>query len=254
MQFRTKLFGYLDKSIKQTAIGRRGEIMNYDCMIVDDEKALLESTSEYLNLFGVKTITVQTAQDCIRIILNNTVKLILLDINLGEDSGFELCKKLRGMTNVPILFISARNSNDDMLLALHIGGDDYIQKPYSLSVLLAKIQVVLKRCYPQTRSEIVKLGNCTANVEEQMLYRAGEIVKLKGMESKLLFYLINNSGRTITKTELFREVWENVITGDNTLNVHIRHLREKMEEDPNNPRLLKTVWGMGYMLILENQE
>ena len=108
--------------------------MTFDCLIVDDEKTLLESTGEYLNLFGIKTITAQTTQECIDIINEHTIRLILLDINLHKDSGFELCKKIREISNVPLIFISARSSDDDKVLALHIGGDDYIQKPYSLKL------------------------------------------------------------------------------------------------------------------------
>ena len=119
--------------------------MNYDCLIIDDEQEVASGTCEYFNLFGVNSHYVLNADDAISFLRENTVSLILLDINLGNDSGFNLCKTLRETLDVPILFISARTSNEDMLLALNIGGDDYIQKPYSLSVLLAKVKAVLKR-------------------------------------------------------------------------------------------------------------
>ena len=119
--------------------------MHYDCLIVDDEVPLAQSTTEYFNLFDVKTVAVFNARDCIEFLKNNTVDLILLDINLGETSGFDLCQALRKTTQIPILFISARQSDDDILLALHIGGDDYIRKPYSLHILLAKVKVTLNR-------------------------------------------------------------------------------------------------------------
>ncbi len=229
---------------------KRGVIMVYDCLIIDDEESLLDSTSEYLNLFGIRTITAQSIDRCFEIISSHTVKLILLDINLGDESGFEICKKIRQMSEVPIIFISARSSTDDMILALHIGGDDYIQKPYSLSYLLAKIQVFLKRYYPEDSLEAIQLGHCKVNLKKEELYSNGTRVKLKGMEKKLLFYLIKNQGRTIGKEELFKNVWQDSITGDNTLNVHIRRLREKIEIDPNDPQVLKTVWGVGYILML----
>ncbi|MDO4720569.1 MAG: response regulator transcription factor [Peptostreptococcaceae bacterium] len=218
----------------------------YDCLIVDDEQSLLESTSEYLNLFGIRTATAGSAEECLHIVGENEIRLILLDINLGGDSGFELCRKLRELTQAPILFISARSSNDDVILALHIGGDDYIQKPYSLGVLLAKIKAVLKRNYPQTRDERVRFGSCSADLREERLYKGDQEIRLKGMERKLLFYLIKNAGRTLSKEEIFEKVWEESVTGDNTLNVHIRHLREKIEEDPNESQILRTVWGIGY--------
>ena len=117
--------------------------MHYDCLIIDDELEVAVSTCEYFNLFGVSSHCVLNAEDALSFLLENTVSTILLDINLGDTSGFSLCKNLRETLDVPILFISARTSNEDMLLALGIGGDDYILKPFSLSVLLAKVKAVL---------------------------------------------------------------------------------------------------------------
>ena len=122
--------------------------MNYSVLIVDDETELAESTAEYFNMFDVPSKCVFTADEAVRFFEDNTAKLILLDINLSEKggmSGFDLCKKIRETLDVPILFISARSSDDDMVIALNIGGDDYITKPYSLSVLFAKVKAVLKR-------------------------------------------------------------------------------------------------------------
>ena len=138
--------------------------MTFDCLVVDDEKTLLDSTSEYLNLFGVKTITAETAKECMDILNKYPIRLILLDINLNKDSGF----------------------------ALHIGGDDYIQKPYSLSYLLAKIKAVLKRYYPETVEEVISLGICTVNLKNETVYKENTEVKLKSMEKKLLFYFLKN--------------------------------------------------------------
>ena len=119
--------------------------MRFNCLIVDDEKVLADSTAEYFNLFGVNTLAVYGVDGCRNFFKSNTCELILLDINLGGGSGFDLCKELRETTNIPILFISARTSDDDKIVALNIGGDDYVQKPYSLGVLLAKVKAVLKR-------------------------------------------------------------------------------------------------------------
>lgn len=119
--------------------------MKIDCLIVDDEIALAETTCEYFNMFEVDTAFVTSAEECELFLKEHEPSLILLDINLGHESGFDLCKKLRKTTQIPILFISARSSDDDVLIALNIGGDDYIQKPYTLSILLAKVKAVLKR-------------------------------------------------------------------------------------------------------------
>ena len=197
-------------------------------------------------MFGVKTYWVADEVACFDFLKHNEVDLILMDINLGKSSGFEICKKLRETTNIPILFISARTSDDDVLLALNIGGDDYIQKPYSLSILLAKVKTVLKR-YKNNVSQVYTFGNFSFEPDAEKLIYNGEEIKLKSMESKLLTFLLQNKNRIISKDELFHKVWGDGITGDNTLNVHIRWLREKIEKDPNEPTYIKTVWGTGYV-------
>jgi len=216
--------------------------MNYDCLIIDDEQEVASGTCEYFNLFGVNSHYVLNADDAISFLRENTVSLILLDINLGNDSGFNLCKTLRETLDVPILFISARTSNEDMLLALNIGGDDYIQKPYSLSVLLAKVKAVLKR-YGAKKTE----GRLRVDAATERITLDGKALQLKHMEYKLLKYLIDNKGRVVGKEELFEKVWGDNFVGDGTLNVHVRRLREKIEADPNEPLLIKTVWGVGYV-------
>ena len=119
--------------------------MHYNCLIVDDEIELAKMTAEYFQMFDISTEYVDSAAACYDFLEKNDIDLLLLDINLGDGSGFEVCKKIREEYQLPILFISARQSDDDVLVALSIGGDDYIKKPYSLSVLLAKVKVNLKR-------------------------------------------------------------------------------------------------------------
>jgi two-component system response regulator RegX3 len=218
----------------------------YDCLIVDDEEALSQSTCEYFKMFGLNPYWVATLKDCFHFFTQHETDLILLDINLGQSSGFDICKKLRLTTDTPIIFISARSSDDDVLLALNVGGDDYIQKPYSLSVLLAKVKAVLKR-YRGKTDETIQFGNFTVDLDREKLLNGDTEIKLKLMEYKLLTYLIQRKNRTIPKEELFQKVWGDTFTGDGTLNVHIRRLREKIEENPNDPRFIKTVWGTGYV-------
>ena len=223
--------------------------MEYDCLIIDDEKLLADSTAEYFNLFGVKTTIAYSASECRNFFKENTAQILLLDINLGDGSGFELCKELREKTQIPILFISARTSDDDKIIALNIGGDDYIQKPYSLGVLLAKVKVVLKR-YGQNanteNSDIYSDDRLTVDFNAKQVLVEGESVKLTSLEFKLLGYLIKNKGKVISKQELFEKVWEDKFTGDGTLNVHIRKMREAIEREPSNPSYILTVWGDGY--------
>ncbi|MBR1674244.1 MAG: response regulator transcription factor [Eubacterium sp.] len=248
--------------------------MHYSVLIIDDELELSQYTAKYFNMSGITAHYVLDASSAKDFFKENTCSLILLDINLGEDSGFELCQWIRTEMNVPIFFISARQKEDDMLLALSIGGDDYICKPYSLGVLLAKVKAALKRyelavdvaagksgsgsadekqggasgSSDGNDSYIIKLGNALINLKKASITRDGKEVFLKAMEFKLLTYMLNNRNRIIKKDEFFEKVWETEYVGDVTLNVHIRHLREKLEDDAGSPKYIKTVWGVGFIL------
>ena len=244
--------------IRETVV-KAGVTMHTSVLIIDDEPELAEYTSKYFNVSGVPTEYVLSADAAAEFFKENTCSLILLDINLGSDSGFDLCRELRSSMNVPIFFISARSSEDDMLLALGIGGDDYICKPYSLGVLLAKVKAALKR-YEESGSgqggtedgDLVKLGSARIDLKKAAVVRDGKSAVLKAMEYKLLVYLLNNKDRVISKDEFFEKVWETDYVSEVTLNVHIRHLREKIEDDPSHPRFIKTVWGVGFMLEVGN--
>lgn len=222
--------------------------MKYDCLIVDDEIELANNTGEYLNMFGILTYVCYSKSECESFLKENKTSIILLDINLSDGSGFELCKNIRENTDIPILFISARNTDDDKIIALNIGGDDYIEKPYSLGVLLAKVKVFLKR-YVKDNPEIIEKyddGNLIVDYNEQKVFVKGAECKLTALEFKLLTYLINNKNKLITKDELFENVWNDKFTQDGTLNVHIRKLRMQIEDDPNEPKYIVTVWKGGY--------
>ncbi len=248
--------------------------MQYQVLIVDDEKDLAKMTAEYLQMFDISTACVYSAAECYDFFAANSAELILLDINLEDGSGFAVCKKLRGEYNLPILFISARQSDDDVLAALTIGGDDYIKKPYSLSVLLAKVKVNLKRVAelrdaekgattsaangaatgavgngtPSDAGTIAKNAILTLDAATMSAVRNGRRVPLKAKEYALLHCLYERRNTIVTKEVLFDEVWGDAFYSDGTLNVHIRKLREKLEDDPNAPKLIKTVWGTGYIL------
>lgn len=228
--------------------------MHYNCLIVDDEIDLSKMTCEYFEMFGVSCNAVETATECMDFLHKNQVDILLLDINLSQESGFDLCKKVREDYKLPILFISARQSDDDVLIALNIGGDDYIKKPYTLSVLLAKVKVILKRiCDNQeAKQELNKTEEAgIALLEDKFSVRIkGKEVALKSKEFALFKCLFEHRNSIVTKEVLFEKVWGDSFYSDGTLNVHIRKLREKLEENPNDPKLIKTIWGTGYMLEL----
>ena len=241
--------------------------MHYNCLIVDDETELSKMTAEYFRMFEVSTYCVESSASCLGFFEEgNTADLVLLDINLGDGSGFDVCKKLREEMQLPILFISARQSDDDVLIALSIGGDDYIKKPYSLSILLAKVKVNLKRI-EQMRNASGRGGAPVASSSDSngaadgdkdfaMDYPTmsviikGSSIPLKAKEYALLDCLYKHQNTIVKKEVLFDEVWGDTFFSDSTLNVHIRKLREKIEENPNEPKLIKTVWGTGYILEL----
>ncbi|MDR0469740.1 MAG: response regulator transcription factor [Peptococcaceae bacterium] len=221
-----------------------------DCLIIDDEVSISETICEYFNLFGLKSEYVTDYESGLNVAAEKQPSLILLDVTLGGQSGFALCKTLRETSDVPILFISARNTDDDILVALGVGGDDYITKPFSMAVLLAKAQAMLKRSAATAKTaldETMRFGDVEIEQGSGRVYRGGGLVKLKPLEQKLLLYLYSNRGRRVTKGELLENVWGDSFVGEGTLSVHIRHLREKLEDDPQNPRYIKTMWGSGYM-------
>ncbi|HNZ99668.1 response regulator transcription factor [Ruminococcus sp.] len=240
--------------------------MKYQCLMIDDDVTIAETTAEYFNIFDIKTAYVTSYDEAVSFLEENQVSLLLLDINLGDRSGFELCKQIRAEYDMPILFISARTSDDDVLTALNIGGDDYIKKPYTLNILLAKVKAILKRyersaeaakavsakaVYGESISrsrEIVIREGLVLDTGAHKLIRDGEVVPLKAMEYKMLAYLLNNRGRVVTKDEFLKNVWGDEFIGEGTLAVHIRHIREKTEENPNSPCIVKTVWGVGYII------
>lgn len=234
--------------------------MHYNCLIVDDEVELAKMTAEYFQMFDISTGYVDSAASCYDFIEKNDVDLILLDINLGDGSGFEVCKKVREQYQLPILFISARQSDDDVLIALSIGGDDYIKKPYSLSVLLAKVKINLKKV--EQLKELSKANESASDLDDSSdvlrideatmsVILKGERISLKAKEFALLKCLYEHKNTIVTKDTLFDEVWGDSFYSDGTLNVHIRKLREKLEKDSNNPEYIKTIWGTGYILELK---
>ncbi|MBR3447862.1 MAG: response regulator transcription factor [Oscillospiraceae bacterium] len=238
--------------------------MKYQCLMIDDDETIAETTAEYFNMFDIRTAAVGSYEAAEEFLKTHQVSLLLLDINLGGRSGFELCKQIRKQFDMPILFISARTGDDDILTALNIGGDDYIKKPYTLSILLAKVKAVLARYEKAAETaqavsakavsgitapeQITVADGILLDTGTHLLLRGSETVPLKAMEYKMLHYLLKNRGRVVTKDEFLNNVWDDAFVGEGTLPVHIRHLREKIEKDPNEPRIIRTVWGVGYII------
>lgn len=223
--------------------------MSRDVLVVDDEPELRAATVEYLQAFGLTAIGAGSAEEARRLLTQHDVGLVLLDVNLPGANGFDLCREIRSRSETPIIFVSARGGDDDQILALSIGGDDYLTKPFSLALLLAKVRRMLDRAAADvpTRSADYDDGWLRVDAASGRTWVDGSEVALKAMEDRLLRYLVARQGEVVTKAEIFEQVWREPLTSDGTLTVHIRRLRTKIEPDPDQPRYIRTVWGRGYL-------
>lgn len=226
--------------------------MRYNVLIIDDEIELGNATKEYFEAFGISTAFCESIDSAFKWLEKNAADLLLLDINLKDGNGFEMCKVLRKKYDMPIIFVSARVASDDILLGLHIGGDDYITKPYELSILLAKVKARLNRAASQNKT--LAIADLVIDYKTHKAYKNGLDLELKNKEFLLLAYLVQNKNKTLNKDEIFSAVWGDAFFSDGTLTVHIRKLRERIEENPDNPKMIKTVWGVGYIFEELNEK
>lgn len=220
----------------------------YNCLIVDDDKDLNGLIKEYFENDNITSIGVDSIADARTILQLHEFDSILLDINLGKDSGYDLCHEIRQNNNVPIIFCSCRRQDEDILRALCIGGDDYVTKPFSLPVLSAKIKAILRRQHGGNKSGAIE-WNCFVIDKSAMKITKNDLpLTLSATEFELFAYLVQNPNRVIDKNELLKAVWGDGYYSPDTLNVYIRKLREKIENNPNSPEFIKTIWGIGYIL------
>lgn len=219
-------------------------------LIVDDDKDLSYIIAEMLEGYGYVVTKAESADEALDLLSDNTFHLILLDINLPDSTGFELCKELRRASAVPVIFASARTSEDDRITGFDIGGDDYLPKPYSMKELLSRVNALLRRSYGfGSEEKVVSFGDVTVNITSREVIKSGNNISLSLREFDLLSYLCLNMNTAISKDRLLSEVWGAFSSAEpSTLAVHIRWLREKLEDDPANPKFIKTVYKVGYML------
>ncbi len=222
-------------------------------LIVEDERAVARGLEYGLRAEGFETLCAATGQEALDLARTGNPHLILLDIRLPDISGFDVCRQLRAEgKRQPILMLTARDEETDKVLGLELGADDYVVKPYSLREVVSRIRALLRRAYgelaaPSGGGPLV-FGDVVLDLEQLQAYRGGQLVYLTPTEFRLLRYLASNPGRPFTRSELIEAVWgyDSDIGQDRTVDVHIRHLREKLEEDPAHPRWLVTVRGVGY--------
>lgn len=221
-----------------------------DILIIDDDLDLAEITSDFFSDHGYRADIAPDSHAALSLLSEIAYKLIILDINLPDGTGFDFCEKLRKTTDIPIIFISARTSDTDKITGLDLGGDDYMPKPYSLAELLSRVKANLRRSYSMNAdSERFYFGNVEIDIKARRVTKNNLPVELSAREFDLLATLIGNKNKAIPKDKLFDTVWGIYSEAEpSSLTVHIRWLREKLEDNPSDPKYIKTVWGIGYKL------
>ena len=222
-----------------------------DILIVEDNKELGTLLHDFLVAEGYTVLLVESGEEALACLSTKTIRLIILDIMLPGIDGFAVCSKIREEYNTPIIIVSAKVEKDDKLNGLLLGADDYIEKPYDIDILLAKIKGIFRRSY---NSNILIDGNIKINREKSIAYCDGKELPLTAKEYKLLLLLVENKGRTLKKDWIFNKIWGfDSFSEPQTLTVHIKWLRKKIEDDPKNPKRILTVWGVGYRFEGESQ-
>lgn len=228
-------------------------------LIIDDEEDILKLLQTVLKKESIENVfTSTTASDGWKQFQEIQPDIVLLDIMLPDGEGYDVCKQIRMVSNVPILFLSAKAEEIDKILGFAIGGDDYITKPFSPKEVAYRIKAQLRRAeYLQAHKQIdqvIKAGPFELNEQKVELKKNGKSIELKPKELGLMTYLLKNPNQIISKEALCDRVWgEDFIGFDNTIMVHIRRLREKIEDQPSNPQYLITVKGLGYKLVVEDE-
>lgn len=219
-------------------------VMKIDILIVEDHKELAELLRDFLLREHYTVSVAQTGKKALSLYEKYGARLIVLDILLPDMDGFWVCRKIREESNVPILIVSAKTDKEDKLCGLDTGADDYIEKPYDIDIMLAKINGIFRRRYAV--DEIVD-GDLRLNRVSRTVYKNGVPLEMTAKEFDLLLLLLENNGRTLSKEYLFGKVWgSDSFSEPQTLTVHIKWLRQKIENDPKKPKKIITVWGVGY--------
>ena len=219
-----------------------------DILMIEDNQELGTLIRDFLGREGFLVIWKMSAEEGLKVLEKEKCKLVLLDIMLPGMDGFETCSLIRRKANTPVLMMSAKTDDKSKLLGYEIGADDYIEKPFSISVLVAKIKALIRRSYePKEERQILTECGITLDYTARTVTQNGEKIDIKGKEFDVLYYLMKHVGEVVDKNVLFNEIWgSDCYSEPATLNVHIRWLREKLEKDLRKPQLIQTVWKIGY--------
>lgn len=215
-----------------------------DILIVEDNKEISELLADFLKKEGFLVSVAPSGEEALDKFSKYGARMILLDIMLPGMDGYAVCSEIRRNSNVPIFILSAKTAKDDKINGLLLGADDYIEKPYDIDILIAKVKGLFARRYS---SDEISSGNITINKADYKVYKDGEPVEMTIKEYELMLLLAENEGKVLTKEFLFNRIWGfDSDSEQQTLTVHITRLRQKIEEDPKSPKRIVTVWGKGY--------
>lgn len=234
---------------------RRGEKTMYNILICDDERDIVSALKIYLSGEEYKLFEAYDGREALEIVRQNDIHLILMDIMMPQLDGIAATAKLREESNVPIIMLTAKSESGDKVLGLNVGADDYITKPFDPAEVVARVRSQLRRytklgAAPEPeKAGRYSVGPITLDEEAKTVTVDGEAVALTPIEYNILKLLIKHPGRIYSSTQIYELVWnESALGAENAVSVHIRHLRQKIEIDPSEPRYLKVVWGLGYKL------
>lgn len=223
-----------------------------EILVCDDEKAIVEAVEIYLRQENYTVYKAYNGLEALDILKKNNIKLVILDIMMPELDGIRTALKIREISSVPIIFLSAKSEDADKILGLNIGADDYITKPFNPLELIARVKSQLRRytvlgSLNVENNAIYRVGGLEINDETKEVFVDGVSIKMTPIEYSILLLLMKNPGKVFSISQIYESIWnEEAIGADNTVAVHIRHIREKIEINPKDPKYLKVVWGVGY--------
>jgi len=220
-------------------------------LVVDDEKTLVKALTFNLQKEGFQVEAAYDGEEALQKVFSLKPDIVVLDLMLPEIDGFEVCRSIRKKLEVPIIMLTARSEDIDKVLGLELGADDYLTKPFNSRELVARIKAILRRsaAYEEESKKQIQIGELHIDLLQHRIRLDGKEVNLTSKEFALLSFLAINAGNVYSREQLLEQVWGYDYYGDvRTVDVHIRHLREKIEADPGNPNLIITVWGTGYKI------
>ena len=226
----------------------------YNILVCDDDREIVEAIEIYLSKEGYNVIKAYDGLEAIEILKKEDIQLLLIDVMMPRLDGLRATLKIREKSGIPIIILSAKSEDSDKVIGLDVGADDYITKPFNPLELIARVKSQLRRytklgTMAGQKSNVYTVGGLEVNDDSKEVTVDGESVKLTPYEYKILLLLVKNQGRVFTIKQIYENFWEEeAIAADNTVAVHIRHIREKIEINPKEPRYLKVVWGVGYKI------